>query len=205
MSEVVCGSCGNSFDQAEKLPLLMSCGHTFCKACLLQLYVNDSILICPNCGAEDSCSPETLPQNLILSEGLRKDRPAGADPWACPFHPSKNRAYVCEKTGELYCSECLDNIEDPSIAPIAAVYQRLDGFYDMYRACSAEELMRRTELYTKLSNVLGIHQVKINCRLDADYLMASEAFKNQITSVIALYQALGGGWVVEPDHETEMN
>jgi len=36
-------------------------------------------------------------------------------------------------------------------------------------------------------------------------LNASEAFKNQVSSIIALYQALGGGWVIDPQNETELN
>ncbi len=53
---------------------------------------------------------------------------------------------------------------------------------------------------TSYLEVLNLQTSQFNSELKA-----SEAFKNQITSVIALYQALGGGWVVEPDHETEMN
>ena len=53
---------------------------------------------------------------------------------------------------------------------------------------------------TSYLEVLNLQTSQFNSELKA-----SEAFKNQITSVIALYQALGGGWVVEPDNETEMN
>ena len=53
---------------------------------------------------------------------------------------------------------------------------------------------------TSYLEVLNLQTSQFNSELKA-----SEAFKNQITYVIALYQALGGGWVVEPDNETEMN
>lgn len=36
-------------------------------------------------------------------------------------------------------------------------------------------------------------------------LKASEAFKNELSSIIDLYQALGGGWYVDPEENTELN
>ena len=36
-------------------------------------------------------------------------------------------------------------------------------------------------------------------------LRASEAFKNQITSIVSLYQALGGGWYADTQNKKELN
>jgi multidrug efflux system outer membrane protein len=36
-------------------------------------------------------------------------------------------------------------------------------------------------------------------------LKASEAFKNQLSSIISLYEALGGGWYVDPEKVNELN
>jgi multidrug efflux system outer membrane protein len=36
-------------------------------------------------------------------------------------------------------------------------------------------------------------------------LRASEAFKNQITSIVSLYEALGGGWYEAPENMNELN
>lgn len=53
---------------------------------------------------------------------------------------------------------------------------------------------------TSYLEVLNLQSSQFNSEL-----RASEAFKNQLSSIIALYQALGGGWVVDPQNETELN
>lgn len=53
---------------------------------------------------------------------------------------------------------------------------------------------------TSYLEVLNLQSSQFNSELKA-----SEAFKNQLSSIIALYQALGGGWVVDPENETELN
>ena len=53
---------------------------------------------------------------------------------------------------------------------------------------------------TSYLEVLNLQSSQFNSELKA-----SEAFKNQLTSIIALYQALGGGWVVDPENEIELN
>lgn len=53
---------------------------------------------------------------------------------------------------------------------------------------------------TSYLEVLNLQSSQFNSELKA-----SEAFKNQLSSIIALYQALGGGWVVDPENDTELN
>lgn len=53
---------------------------------------------------------------------------------------------------------------------------------------------------TSYLEVLNLQSSQFNSELKA-----SEAFKNQLASIIALYQALGGGWVVNPENEPELN
>jgi multidrug efflux system outer membrane protein len=53
---------------------------------------------------------------------------------------------------------------------------------------------------TSYLEVLNLQSSQFNSELKA-----SEAFKNQLTSIIALYQALGGGWVVDPENQIELN
>jgi len=53
---------------------------------------------------------------------------------------------------------------------------------------------------TSYLEVLNLQSSQFNSELKA-----SEAFKNQLSSIIALYQALGGGWVVDPENKTELN
>ena len=53
---------------------------------------------------------------------------------------------------------------------------------------------------TSYLEVLNLQTSQFNAEL-----RASEAFKNQITSIISLYQALGGGWSEDPENNKESN
>lgn len=53
---------------------------------------------------------------------------------------------------------------------------------------------------TSYLEVLNLQSSQFNAELKA-----SEAFKDQISSIIRLYQALGGGWIVEPEDSAELN
>lgn len=44
-----CNICFYPFDKTSKVPRLLTCGHTFCHSCLLNLKGAASLIICPNC------------------------------------------------------------------------------------------------------------------------------------------------------------
>ena len=53
---------------------------------------------------------------------------------------------------------------------------------------------------TSYLEVLNLQSSQFNAEL-----RASEAFKNQITSIVGLYQALGGGWYADGEDIKEVN
>jgi multidrug efflux system outer membrane protein len=53
---------------------------------------------------------------------------------------------------------------------------------------------------TSYLEVLNLQSSQFNAELKA-----SEAFKEKLSSIIGLYQALGGGWTVEPEDSAELN
>ena len=66
----------------------------------------------------------------------------------------------------------------------------------MEMATKASELswVRYDGGLTSYLEVLNLQTSQFNAELKA-----SEAFKNEITSIISLYEALGGGWYIEPE------
>ncbi len=96
----------------------------------------------------------------------------------------------------------LQEVEDAMIAVETYKNEYELRYEQMELATKASELawVRYDGGLTSYLEVLNLQSSQFNSELKA-----SEAFKNQLTSIIALYQALGGGWVVEPENESELN
>ena len=90
----------------------------------------------------------------------------------------------------------LQEVEDAMIA--VQTYKREYNLRNeqMEMATKASELswVRYDGGLTSYLEVLNLQTSQFNAELKA-----SEAFKNEITSIISLYEALGGGWYVEPE------
>lgn len=48
LMEVTCPICYDPYNDKEKIPRILSCGHTFCQNCLMDLRTSN-ILTCPTC------------------------------------------------------------------------------------------------------------------------------------------------------------
>lgn len=96
----------------------------------------------------------------------------------------------------------LKEVEDAMVA--VETYRREYFLRDeqMLMAQKASELswVRYEGGLTSYLEVLNLQTSQFNSELKA-----SEAFRNEITSVITLYQALGGGWTVDPENNNQMN
>ena len=96
----------------------------------------------------------------------------------------------------------LQEVEDAMIA--VKTYRREYELRNeqMGMAAKASELswVRYDNGLTSYLEVLNLQTSQFNAELKA-----SEAFKNEITSIINLYEALGGGWYVDTDDTEELN
>jgi multidrug efflux system outer membrane protein len=72
----------------------------------------------------------------------------------------------------------------------------------MLLAAKASQLawVRYDGVLTSYLEVLNLQSSQFSAEL-----RASEAFKNQLASIINLYEALGGGWYVDPEKVNELN
>ena len=57
-----CDICYHTYDQTTRLPLQLDCGHTYCKACLLQARSSD----CPTCRTRLGRNVSALRPNYAL-------------------------------------------------------------------------------------------------------------------------------------------
>ncbi|XP_067125753.1 tripartite motif-containing protein 2-like [Centruroides vittatus] len=117
-----CTICFNQFDEAEYLPKLLSCHHTFCRKCLSILHEqNQNTLICPVCSAEcrigrkgiDGLSTNyylykftDLLNNLKLDQGDASSSDQSS-PEICQKHGNTVKYFWCVTCSRKICIHCL--------------------------------------------------------------------------------------------------
>ncbi|XP_074087642.1 putative E3 ubiquitin-protein ligase TRIML1 [Macrotis lagotis] len=97
-------------------PLIVKCGHTFCKECLLSCWKKtDTPISCPNCGEIIECGDflyNRRLRNLIITG--KKLRPlllqSIRDLTTCDIH-GKDVTYFCEEDHRPLCGRCISSTE----------------------------------------------------------------------------------------------
>ena len=100
MDNLICSICLESFDSELRIPLVLSCGHTFCKICL-EAYKNQPIL-CPMDRIQELRDIAGLPKNFIVLDLL--DEPKFMH--KCFIH-NKKLKWRCNTDNKDICSECI--------------------------------------------------------------------------------------------------
>jgi uncharacterized protein YbaR (Trm112 family) len=74
--EINCPICYDTFNDKDKIPRILPCGHTFCQVCLLDLRTSN-ILTCPTCRKFFSPEVKSLIKNFTILDYIynRKDLP----------------------------------------------------------------------------------------------------------------------------------
>ena len=70
-----CSVCFNDFNETEHLPLIIHCGHTFCKHCIEGFEKRLGALSCPLCRDKDYRQISVLPTNVMLLHMISKSQP----------------------------------------------------------------------------------------------------------------------------------
>lgn len=121
--EVTCPICYDHYNDKEKIPRILSCGHTFCQNCLMDLRTSN-ILTCPTCRTYFSPDVKQLIKNFTILDYLYSEKAqslmaaieakAGSDeeskeagPTFCAKHPQKKTKYFCETDQLNICSKCI--------------------------------------------------------------------------------------------------
>lgn len=75
---MLCDICSLDFDLDTRAPLVLQCGHTFCKTCVSQLLESAKRLKCPADGKLDARPVAELPRDFALVDASKLDLEAAA-------------------------------------------------------------------------------------------------------------------------------
>ena len=76
-----CGVCMDQYDNCNKIPKELRCGHTFCEQCLIEVLGGNkksSSIVCPNCRRQTTYVTDikSLPTNRrFLTTNINLDQP----------------------------------------------------------------------------------------------------------------------------------
>uniref|UniRef100_A0A8C2SV18 RING-type E3 ubiquitin transferase n=1 Tax=Coturnix japonica TaxID=93934 RepID=A0A8C2SV18_COTJA len=122
--QLLCPICLEVF----KEPLMLQCGHSYCKSCVLSLSGElDEQFLCPVCRKAVDCSAS--PPNVTLAriiEALQSWGEAEPTPESCPTHHNPLSLF-CEADREVICGLCgtIGNHKQHKITPISTAYCRM--------------------------------------------------------------------------------
>lgn len=122
--QLLCPICLEIF----KEPLMLQCGHSYCKSCLGSLLCNlDQQLLCPECRQAVDCS--TSPPNVTLARVIELMQNIGdSDPTqeSCPIHHNPLSLF-CEQDHAVICGLCgiIGTHRQHKIMPVSTVYSRM--------------------------------------------------------------------------------
>uniref|UniRef100_A0A2K5XA51 Tripartite motif-containing protein 5 n=1 Tax=Mandrillus leucophaeus TaxID=9568 RepID=A0A2K5XA51_MANLE len=137
-----------------KEPLMLRCGHSYCKGCLVSLSCHlDAELRCPVCRqtVDGSSSP---PPNVSLARVIEALRlPGDPEPKVCVHHRNPLSLF-CEKDQELICGLCglLGSHQHHPVTPVSTVYSRMKEELAALISELKQEQKKVDELIAKLVN-----------------------------------------------------
>ena len=101
VSSQICSICAFNFNNQERLPICLPCGHTVCKVCVYSLKHSPLTGVCPYDRKEYFFIQELLPINisLLYTENIEESR-------ACSVHGYELVAFCTEHEAVL-CGKCL--------------------------------------------------------------------------------------------------
>mmetsp|Transcript_4745 Transcript_4745/g.7142 ORF Transcript_4745/g.7142 Transcript_4745/m.7142 type:complete len:1017 (+) Transcript_4745:916-3966(+) len=196
-----CSICMERFNDSRHAPLVLNCGHTFCRDCLSSLQSAKSQIKCPNCNSIESRSIDALPKNFILSEIVLKtlySNDTQVDPWACKLHPGENIAFMSQSSRQLFCSECLADKNVNDLVPLEThtINNQLKMFSDLYESVNADDLNNRANICRRLGESLEGHKLRVMQEMELAYMGALQALENQY---MAFKRKIGSGFDRERD------
>jgi len=97
-----CGICYFRYNEADRAPTSLPCGHVYCRSCLFN-FKSGSYTICPVDKQAHAVSVEKLP----LCYAILTNLPSPKSPNTCSKHPRKKVKFVCKSHSKYLCSDCV--------------------------------------------------------------------------------------------------
>jgi Ring finger domain/B-box zinc finger len=96
-----CGICFHRYNESDRLPLSLLCGHVFCKSCMKNLFASSSL-----CPIDKHKFPPSL-DNLPCCYAILTNLPRGNLGVSCSRHPKKKVKFMCRIHTKYLCTECV--------------------------------------------------------------------------------------------------
>ncbi|GCB72597.1 hypothetical protein scyTo_0002078 [Scyliorhinus torazame] len=140
-------------------PVILDCGHDFCRQCILKFWDNQNRETCPECG--QVFQDKTLKSNRALGKLVKKSRNhtlnlklKGAKPY-CIDHEEELKLF-CETDRKLICVMCLDRRDGRSHK--AHNFMLINEAVEIYKDQSNKLQTHITTEFTKMRSVLDEKQ-----------------------------------------------
>ena len=173
METLQCPVCFHTFNSEENVPLVLSCGHTFCQNCINSMERRMGALNCPHCRGRDYREVSQMKKNILVLQQVGAEKPKLIAP--CPQHSRVESQFFCLTCNCPFCSKCVTkhkthdfyDLDDPVIT------QGTDK--------QLEELLRKAERMlensqTQRERVIGVFGV-VEDKLKAAKEQVNNAFE----------------------------
>ncbi|XP_040279524.1 E3 ubiquitin-protein ligase TRIM50 isoform X1 [Bufo bufo] len=150
-NQLTCPICLEVF----KDPVMLQCGHSYCRHCLLGLMKESHIhLLCPVCRQEvdySSSPPNVSLNHLIETLKILSEEQTTAE--MCPNHNNPLCLY-CEQDQEVICGLCgtIGDHRQHSVTPLTSVYSRMKEEVSALMTELQKERRGLEEQISKLTN-----------------------------------------------------
>ena len=103
-----CPSCYEFFDDKDRVPRNLNCGHTFCEQCLIKIE-QQRLTVCPICRASIAkpFRPKKLPKNFIALDYAQRQQEMLKKSNFCQRHPKELMKHFCNTCMKLVCVDCI--------------------------------------------------------------------------------------------------
>ena len=89
-----------------KTPFLFKCGHFFCKKCILDQFIDEEGIKCPNDGLVAKSISELKILNNFITDKTVTQRTTNSNCIYCNIHKGQKITHYIEQTKELICIYC---------------------------------------------------------------------------------------------------
>lgn len=114
---LTCPICCEYFNEADRCPLTLLCGHSLCQACVARIKANSTEMLCPQDRHPDSRLFNEIPKNFALIEIMNvSHEQRGAE--RCALHPNKGIKFLCKTCKTSFCCSCFISHQQHEIVDI---------------------------------------------------------------------------------------
>ena len=102
----ICQCCKEPFNSKDCIPYLFRCGHFFCKKCIMENFIDEQGIKCPNDGLVAKSISELKILNNFITDKNMTQRTSNAVEMYCDYHKGQRLTHYVEETKELICIYC---------------------------------------------------------------------------------------------------